>query len=76
MVNRCVCHDVSFARLIELVRQHGFSLETLSERTGCGTGCGLCLPYIERAIASGIADLPILNVVATTRNAISDKAHC
>lgn len=71
-VDRCVCHQVSFARLIELASRHGYSLEMLIEYTRCGTGCGACLPYIEQALESGIADLPIHNVVATHR-LISDK---
>jgi len=59
-VTRCICHDVPFAELIGLARREGLSLEALSERTGCGTGCGSCVPYIRVALASGKSDLPVM----------------
>lgn len=63
-VNRCVCHDVTFKRLVEMARDEGLTLEQLSERTGCGTGCGTCVPYIRIALRTGQVDLPVLNAAA------------
>ncbi|MCC6285228.1 MAG: (2Fe-2S)-binding protein [Phycisphaerales bacterium] len=66
-VTRCVCHDVSFAALIRMARRTGADLDELSRVTGCGTGCGTCLPYIEVALATGRADLPIMPPGALAR---------
>ena len=49
-VDRCVCHDVTFAQLLEIAEQTGADLEPLAKYTGCTTGCGLCKPYIAKAI--------------------------
>ncbi|MEO0483718.1 MAG: (2Fe-2S)-binding protein [Planctomycetota bacterium] len=59
-VQRCICHDVGFDALIALSQRDGLSLEQLSERTGCGTGCGSCVPYIRLALALGKSDLPVM----------------
>jgi bacterioferritin-associated ferredoxin len=60
-VDRCVCHEVPFAHLLELHRSEGLSLEQLSERTGCCTGCTSCEPYVKIALATGETDLPVMN---------------
>lgn len=75
-VNRCVCHEITFARLIDMARRDDMTLADLQKATGCGTGCGTCVPYIEIALKSGIADLPILNMVRRASSTISDKANC
>lgn len=40
-VTRCVCMDVELATLTGYA-----SVEAIKEDTGCGTVCGLCLPYL------------------------------
>lgn len=60
MVDRCVCHDVTFAELLRLVDERGLSLEELQEETGCGTGCGTCLPYIDIVLETRQTILPVL----------------
>ncbi len=47
MVDRCVCKSISFSRLKELADQGHGDLDALSKKTGCGTGCGMCVPYIR-----------------------------
>lgn len=59
MVNRCVCRDVTFARLKALAAEHGWGLEELSRSTGCGTVCGLCRPYIRVMLATGRTEVPV-----------------
>jgi bacterioferritin-associated ferredoxin len=49
-----------FARLLELAAE-GADLDEMQRLTGCGTGCGLCIPYIRRALATGRARLPIMS---------------
>lgn len=59
-VDRCVCRDVLFSELIRLHRETGATLEELRRRTGCGTGCGLCIPYIKVALRTGQSRLPVM----------------
>ncbi len=60
-VDRCVCHDVTFAELRELVDAGVTDLEGLARHTGCGTGCGLCVPYIRVMLRTGQTVLPVLS---------------
>ncbi len=55
-----MCRQVMFAELIRLHRETGAGLEELQRRTTCGTGCGLCVPYIRVALATGRARLPVM----------------
>lgn len=59
-VNRCVCRNISFARIAAAAQVVGHDLAKLSETTGCGTGCGMCLPYIKRMLQSGCANVPVM----------------
>lgn len=60
-VDRCYCHQVTFAKLKELAARTGPDLDALSKATGCGTGCGLCIPYIRVMLKTGQTDLPVLS---------------
>ncbi len=60
-VDRCVCLKVTFAELLRLRAETGAGFEKLQERTGCGRGCGLCVPYVKAALATGRARLPVLS---------------
>lgn len=60
MVDRCVCHDVSFAALLRLHAEQGLDLEALKARTGCCTGCGTCEPYVRLALRTGDVSFPVL----------------
>lgn len=60
-VSRCICHTITFAKGLELAQRHG--CRTVAELQGLaplGTGCGLCIPYMQRALATGETDLPVL----------------
>lgn len=59
-VDRCVCMKVPFDHLVRLHRETGATLDELRELTRCGGGCGLCLPYVRVAIATGRARLPVM----------------
>lgn len=60
-VDRCVCHQVLFTTLNEMVeRDHDTQTESteqifdnLQKRTKCSTSCALCRPYILRMIETG-----------------------
>lgn len=60
-VDRCVCRDVPFARLVALHRQTGADLDELRRLTGCGSGCGMCIAYIRVALKTGEVRLPVLS---------------
>lgn len=59
-VDRCVCMDVTFERLHRLAA-HGAGLDELRRRTGCGAGCGLCIPYIRAMLATGRTRFPVMS---------------
>lgn len=59
-VDRCICKQVPFATLKALADIGIRDLDELSRRTGCGTGCGMCIPYIRVMLATGVTDLPVL----------------
>ncbi len=40
---KCVCFDFS----IEEVAKAYDTIEEARRKTGCGSGCGLCIPYLE-----------------------------
>lgn len=52
-IDRCICHGVPFEEAVRATRQEGLSLKQLEDRLGCGTGCGLCRPYLRRALRTG-----------------------
>ncbi len=60
-VTRCICSDIPFAELLDIARTTGCDLDELQRRTGCGEGCGTCLPYILRTLETGMTNHPILS---------------
>ncbi len=64
MVTRCICHDVTFAELRGLADRTGADLTELSRRTGCGTGCGCCIPYIRLMLRTRQTHFPVLSAAA------------
>lgn len=60
-VDRCLCYDVTFKELQALAREKSLDYAGLSRTTGCGTGCGLCMPYVQLMLASGQTVFPVLS---------------
>lgn len=53
-VRACLCAGRSFANLLPEVRQNAWtSVEEIAAHTGCGGGCGMCQPYLERMLETG-----------------------
>ena len=52
-VDRCVCFEMAFTDLKAYADEHGCDFDDLAARFGCGRGCGLCIPYIRRMLATG-----------------------
>jgi len=53
MVNRCVCFKKTFAEILNFAQINGYNQEKIEEILKCGTGCGLCKPYIAECLKSG-----------------------
>ena len=53
-VDRCICENRSFAEIREEARRRGLlTVEELQQARLCGTGCEMCLPYVERMLQTG-----------------------
>jgi bacterioferritin-associated ferredoxin len=49
-IDRCVCFNVPF----ETIKQNGdLSLPVINDLYGCGSKCGMCIPYIKRMMKTG-----------------------
>ena len=60
-VDRCICRRVPFSYALELAQLHGCrTVAELQNHCELGTNCGLCIPYMQRALATGETDLPVL----------------
>ena len=53
IVDRCVCHDVTYATLREYAERSGCGFEGLRRKFGCSTSCGMCRPYIKLMLETG-----------------------
>ena len=51
-IDRCVCADFTFAEALAAVRQ-GVTLKDLERSHGCSASCGMCKPYLRRALRTG-----------------------
>lgn len=60
-VDRCVCHNRSLAELKTLAAAQSLDASALSQHTGCGTSCTLCLPYIRLMLATGETVIPLMS---------------
>lgn len=52
-IDRCVCMHMTFAELLAIARRDGLDAEGLERATGCGSRCGMCVPYIEESLRTG-----------------------
>ncbi|MCS6776214.1 MAG: (2Fe-2S)-binding protein [Chloroherpetonaceae bacterium] len=53
-VRACLCYARTFAEIKELALQNGWrTVAEITQALGCGGGCGLCVPYLERMLATG-----------------------
>ena len=59
-VNRCVCTGLTFEEILRCASDARLDYDQVVRRTGCGEGCGLCLPYIRVALLTGSPSLPVM----------------
>jgi len=60
-VQACICYPHTFAELKALALRH--SWQTVAEITaavGCGSGCGLCRPYLALMLRTGDTAFAVL----------------
>ncbi len=50
VINGCRCARISFVDLIALCEREHLDLPTLKQRTGAGTLCKHCRPWLEQAV--------------------------
>ena len=61
-VNRCICTGVTFEAALAVARARSFQrVVELRSASSLGSGCGLCIPYMQRALMTGETDLPVLD---------------
>ena len=65
-VDRCVCRDVTFARMLEM-QADGLTLDDIAARTGATANCSMCLPYARLALAARRPTLPVMSEVTIDR---------
>ena len=59
-VDRCVCVRRTFAELIRLARQRGFTtLADLADATGAGRGCNGCRAYLQASLDTGCTEFAL-----------------
>jgi bacterioferritin-associated ferredoxin len=68
MVDRCICKRTTFKQLIEIARSVAspdgnvnMTLHALADQTGCGNGCGMCVPYMLVALRTKQPRVPIMS---------------
>ena len=53
-IDRCVCFEVPFTEMKQWAdARPGCAFADVQERFRCGTGCGLCAPYVRRMLRTG-----------------------
>ncbi|MDP9144627.1 MAG: (2Fe-2S)-binding protein [Actinomycetota bacterium] len=52
-IDRCVCTGRTFAEALERAGAEGWDIDGLRTHLGVGGHCGLCRPYVRRALATG-----------------------
>lgn len=64
-IDRCVCTSQTFEELKALASKHRWDFEQLRRHTGCGLGCGLCVPYLRSMLRTGRTEFTELLVEGT-----------
>ncbi len=60
-VDRCICKKIPFSTALGIARHHGCAtVAELQRYCELGTGCGLCVPYMQCSLVTGETDLPVL----------------
>ena len=52
-IDRCVCYDTPFKEIVKRARAEEWTVEDIVRILGCGSGCGMCKPYLREALKTG-----------------------
>ena len=52
-IDRCICTGITFASALAKAKTEQWGLEELKRELGVSANCGLCRPYLRRALATG-----------------------
>lgn len=62
LVSRCICTELDFVRAREDARRIGArTVAELQSTLPIGTGCGRCVPYVQRTLETGETIHPVLD---------------
>ena len=62
-VRACLCFPRAFKDLLLLARSHNWlAVEEITDSTGCGGGCGICRPYLEKMLATGETEFEVIDL--------------
>lgn len=57
LVTKCVCKRITFSELKVLAEEKNFcSLDEILAEKIAGSGCGMCKPYINKMLVTGITE--------------------
>jgi bacterioferritin-associated ferredoxin len=54
-IDRCICTGITFAQALAKAEKEKWTFDDLKRELGVGANCGLCRPYLRRALATGEA---------------------
>ncbi|MDX1971457.1 MAG: hypothetical protein SFY68_02890 [Candidatus Sumerlaeia bacterium] len=58
-VTHCICENRSFQEIVDWATTHNTTdLGLIRETFGCTGHCGICKPYIQYALATGVVRVP------------------
>ena len=61
-VRACLCYPHSFEELKRLAQENGWTtVEEITQALGCGSGCGLCRPYLAKMLETGETAFAVQN---------------
>ena len=61
VVNQCVCFEHSLTQLREMCDDRLDRVAQVCKKTGCGSKCGLCVPYLKAAIRCKADELEVMS---------------
>ena len=60
-VRACLCYPHAFAELKAMANLNGWTtVADITRAVGCGSGCGLCRPYLAKMLRTGETAFAIL----------------
>lgn len=65
-IRACLCYKLTFSEIKTLAEENSWrTVPEITAALGCGSGCGLCRPYLQKMLETGetsfaLPDLPQL----------------